>query len=386
MLHGPFRSIKRARQVAKATRGGVIRFEEKFSRRGKFMVRVPPPNPLSLFDIGYRWSKREKLFVAASARKRSSKTVASRCSSRKLPVVPGGGPLTWFIETHNVFWKCVTPVTRKLMIPLNKQLRSHPLEVPLHPENRHMVGPLCTAVDYYAGWLVGKSLAGVLVRGGLGSRDGEQFMHFMHFLLIRLRKSFNRQYPIKDWNNARLLTRVFLIMAQMDSSFRTGRLDYIPSADGLARLNPIHSPVAEISSWFNERVPNTLVSECLAMVSRLADLLPVKQKCIYNPCFGAYGLVSGSDGDLFANKTLYEIKCLSSSSGGFEANHIRQLLGYCVLNKLCQMDLPIKKIALINPRRRFKWVENVEKVCSIIGARDLTTLTRAMKVELTRAS
>lgn len=103
---------------------------------------------------------------------------------------------------------------------------------------------------------------------------------------------------------------------------------------------------------------------------------------VYNPIFGGYPpLITGSDGDLFVDNTLYEVKC---SAEGFDGAAIRQLLGYCVLNVLNSRGLYIEKIGLMNLRRRFIWADSVETVCVAIGAGSLSRLTEEMRRLLDR--
>lgn len=295
------------------------------------------------------------------------------------------GPLTWFIRTRHDFWGYVTPYTQILVREINCKVREHPLHVPLRPENRRMIGPLNTAVDYFVGWITSDSLDSVLERGATMTNDGAILAKFISPLLSRLRKSTSLKDPISQWKDKDLLARVFIIMAQMDIAFRTGRVEYVPSTKGLKELRPLRGKLNNLHTWFKRNVPDTLVDECLQVAFRLQNLLPIGQNIIYNPVFGAYGVINGSDGDLFADGTLYEMKCLATTKSVFKGDHIRQLLGYCVLNQLNNIDLPIERISLVNPRRDFKWIEDVDTVCQIVGATSFKFLMDQMQEELHKA-
>ncbi|RME19757.1 MAG: hypothetical protein D6806_17725 [Deltaproteobacteria bacterium] len=103
---------------------------------------------------------------------------------------------------------------------------------------------------------------------------------------------------------------------------------------------------------------------------------------IYNPIFGGYGHIIGSDGDLFADGTLFEIK--TTIKKGITSQYVRQLLSYVALNRLKSVVPPIERIGIIMPRQGMSWTAPVLEVCSGAGIGDVTRLTRAIKNRLTQ--
>ena len=74
----------------------------------------------------------------------------ARTKHRKLrkpavQLLTGEYALTAFVRDYSWFWSVITPTTRKLMKPLNRELRSCSMVVPLHHDNLRMFGPLRAA-------------------------------------------------------------------------------------------------------------------------------------------------------------------------------------------------------------------------------------------------
>lgn len=288
------------------------------------------------------------------------------------------GSLTTFIKRNRDFWNAVCPDISKTLTIVNQELRASPVLVPMAIENRPFAGPLGTAVDYYIGWTAGALLLEQAKRIATPlTEDARMITALVASHLDRLRKKKAALSRIE----LERLGRLCLVLAQMESAYRTGNRQFIPPAAGLKIAGTWACTDERVGAWLAERVPAGRVAEWLALAEQVRRLPISWRGAIYNPVFGGYRLIRGADGDLIVNGVLYEVKC---SVDTFDGDAIRQLLGYCVLNILNERGLAISRIGLINVRRRFVWSEDVEAVCRAVGASRLSRLTVAMKQGLER--
>jgi hypothetical protein len=277
-----------------------------------------------------------------------------------------GGSLTGFIKAQPTFWSATCPDIRKVITSVNRALRERPLRVPLRSENRLIAGPLGTAIDYYVGWSAGETLHQQVVRVSNLSPDARAISKHIAATLIGLRS--NTSLSRKDEAQ---LGRACLVLAQLESAYRTGNTLFIPSATEL-RTNDR----APFDRWLVRQINAPLIEEWTALAEQVKALSIPLRGAVYNPVFGGYGLITGSDGDLLVNETLYDIKC---SVDGFDGDAVRQLLGYCALSILNNRSLAIQRVGLISIRRGFVWQADVESLCWTVGATSLARLTDALR-------
>ena len=283
------------------------------------------------------------------------------------------GSLTRFIKANKAFWDSLLPRARQFIIPLNRQLRANAVVVPLSPETykQKSWSTMGTAADYALGWTLGDSLEKVLERAttprATGYEDVDALRRFVQLFLRRVRRQCDGPGVWVDTDWGPRLAKCLLLLAQMDIAVaRTGRHEYMPSAEGLDTVNPARGSLKKIDAWL-ALISDYEACELLYVVHNLRPLLPSASTFIYNPTFGGYGPITGSDGDLVGDETLYDLKC-SVNPTSVRISEVKQLLGYCALNRFNEVGLPIRRIAIINPRRRFLWSEDVDVVCAACGA------------------
>lgn len=283
------------------------------------------------------------------------------------------GSLIAFVEARRDFWNELCPDTRKLVELINRSLRTSPLRAPLRPENRSVAGPLGTATDYYMGWLTGETLEKQVVCMSGVSRDARVIADHLaiRFRVLRAKERLSR-------SEKEHLGRACLALAQLESAYRAGNRRFIPSMTGL-EASAGANEAERFDLWLRRQIQTPLLEEWLMLADRAEKLPLLLRHVVYNPVFGRYGAINGSDGDLLVDGTLYELKC---SVDGFEGDAIRQLLGYCSLNILNDRSFAIHSVGLVNLRRGFVWAKEVEAVCSSVGARSLSHLVSAMKSTL----
>jgi len=280
------------------------------------------------------------------------------------------GSLTAFVEARRDFWNEVCPDTRKLIDPINRSLRESPLRVPLRPENRSFAGLLGTATDYYMGWLAGETLEKQISRASGVSRDARVIADHLVIRFKALRAKERLSHFEEEY-----LGRACLVLAQLESAYRTGNRRFIPAVTVLEASAGANEE-ERFDLWLCRQTQGPLLEEWLMLADQAKRLpLPLRH-VVYNPVFGRYGAISGSDGDLLVDGTLYELKC---SVDGFDGDAIRQLLGYCSLNILNDRGFSIHSVGFVNLRRGFVWAKEVEAVCSSVGATNLSHLTDAIK-------
>lgn len=282
------------------------------------------------------------------------------------------GSLTWFVANHRDFWNRATPYTSKVIAEVNALQKQHKLLVPLAKENRPYAGEIGLAVDYTIGAFYDReALVQISARQVLTFRETKPFWRFaLQFLLFRCIDEIDDPSLVRSNSKGRCMGGILLLGARGENAFRTGDASVLPDTSGIGALDPKKATFKQIETWVLKRIPSTEINEWLEITQRLATLTQLSdgdRSGLYNPVFGQCGIISGSDGDLIVNDTLYEIKCLSGDYG-FKGDHLRQVLGYCALNVLNGLNLPINRVGLVNPRRGFAWSEDLGDVAKAVGA------------------
>ena len=236
-----------------------------------------------------------------------------------IPMTLAVGALTTFIKNHRDFWNVTCPDLSKALKVVNNGLRALPLRVPLGTENRAVAGPLGTAVDYYIGWMTGASLLDQTERMAKLNEDARLITGLVSARLVTLRNKARLSSP--ELEN---LGQLSLVLAHVESAFRTGNRLFIPPTAGLKHPKNRTTGDATFDAWLREQAPAGRVAEWLALAEQVRALPILWRGAIYNPVFGGYPpLITGSDGDLFTEGTLYDAKC---SMDTFDGDAIRQLL------------------------------------------------------------
>lgn len=101
---------------------------------------------------------------------------------------------------------------------------------------------------------------------------------------------------------------------------------------------------------------------------------------ISSPFFPGCGYINSSEGDLYIENKLIEIK---SGARYFSVVDLRQILIYCTLNFYSKTSLSISDIELFNPRMGISFSSNINELCNNLGALDQEELYFEIKQRIT---
>lgn len=330
------------------------------------------------------------------------------------------GPLTSFLRKDRDFWRKLTPGVSHLIRDINKEAVKHDLKVFLNPENRYYAGYISVAIDYYLGWFYGDDLERIFsrVRKSFSIFDDCYFVDFDNFhnptlsgvtylnskkfsgktvnfknnigviltlfkrLLKRLKlecSSFINQSLVQK----KMLLLILLYLAQLEEYYMSSSFAILPITDGLENLDIDRDPLSSYVDWFEKVIPRNWVEEGLQLIDALNDLLlKTNKKVMYKIDFGGYGPITKSEADLVIDDVLYDLKCTVRHPTVVRNIDIQQLLTYAAFNVINKVDLPIKKIGIINPRRKYVWIEDLNFVCREIGLRRFDLFLKNIKNSL----
>lgn len=292
--------------------------------------------------------------------------------------------ISGFVEKEREFWEGETPGTAHLRRRLNRDLKSHPLLAPPRTANSGRQGLLCAVTSFFSGILAGGSVVHVFkwIRKldeylySIGDKDLNVdlvgcFMRIHNVIIGNL----DRKKSLKTWNNRDFLARVFLFVSEAEAACRSSKPGCFPSVRGM----PDRLSMEGFRRWLEGKTDDSMVEECLELAAILQEVVPASGDDVrHNPVFGEFGVVEESEGDLYIDRTLYGIEVGDS----FEDGAVHRLMGYCVMNRLNEVMPPIERIGLINPRRGFRWEEDVDEVCLLVGSGGVSDLTRSMAKKL----
>jgi hypothetical protein len=292
--------------------------------------------------------------------------------------------ITGFVEQEKEFWDGETPKTGDLRRRLNREMKSRRLLVPPRNENPRRAGLLATAASFFSGLLAGGSIVHVLrwIRkldeylyfAGKHNVNVDLvgcFMRIFNVLIGRL----DRKKGVKTWRNRELLARVLLYISEAEAASRSGSPEHFPSVEGI----PENLSLEVFRRWIEGKTDDSMVEECLQLASALQEIIPAHGTDIrHNPVFGEFGVIEEAEGDLYVDCTLYKIEIVDSVKN----TTVRQLMGCCVMNRLNEVMPSIERIGLVNPRRGFRWEEDVNEVCLMVGTGSISELTRNIAKKL----
>jgi len=112
-------------------------------------------------------------------------------------------------------------------------------------------------------------------------------------------------------------------------------------------------------------------NEIIAITESLLKFFSDKKEgLVLRPTFLGCGFVDASEGDIIAQKTIFEIKTVDRK---LRSKDIRQLITYAALNNASN-KFPIDRVGLVNPRKGLYFSLSVDEVCSRISGASAAAL------------
>ncbi len=287
-------------------------------------------------------------------------------------------------------WGQLAPRIGQLMIEVNEELKRHKFVRESHGTiSARFSSTLGSAVDLAIGQHYG-SHSPFSPKRGMISLLGDMERYALREMYSRLQlPGIGRKFINQPWRY-RIMARFLLVIARLrGDQFSANRMNWDSLSDwySLKGLCPRCQPLNKCDARLRTLVPDVVVDEFISTIGKLRRCIPLNARnAIYQPAFDGCGMLQAGTGDLFIQDTLYEIK--SSIVDRLQAKDLHQLLSYCVLNALRyhEQQLPIHRIALINPRRAFRYRITLSSLSERIGCGTFSNLVqefrRALKTDL----